>query len=158
MLDNVTDSGVSYSYLTPRSTSRSATFSSSLDLVLVVHVFDDSLNNFSYSTRHLILEVILVNLLGDTNRRLNVKGTFVDTSDLILCNSKLKIEVVGTGITVATGSLALKPSMPNRAATSSAAISPVSTPAPERETPVVRNQFKTCSIVTPSLGCTASDR
>ena len=30
--------------------------------------FDDSLNNFSYSTRHLVLKVILVSLVtGDTN-------------------------------------------------------------------------------------------
>src|SRR5210317_225463 len=94
--------------------------------------FDDLFDDLRYRTTHLILEVVAIRLVaGDTDlRKSDTQGAFVQSELFVFSAIKAnhqKSSSVVVSVEVMLGSEALKPAVvPNSAATSSAAISPVS--------------------------------
>src|SRR5210317_2329677 len=97
--------------------------------------FDDLFDDLRDRTTHLILEVRAIRLVaGDADlRKFDTQGAFVESKLFVLSAIKSnhqKSSSVSVEVAVLLGSEALKPAVvPNKAATSSAAMSPVSTAA-----------------------------
>src|SRR5210317_591633 len=98
-------------------------------------LFDDLFDDLRDRTTHLILEVRAIRLVaGDADlRKFDTQGAFVEPKLFVLNAIKgnhQKSSSVSVEVVVMLGSEALKPAVvPNKAATSSAAMSPVSTAA-----------------------------